>query len=222
MIPIEQLLLDHQGGHGNLQVERLIVVRSGQTVYGCYRQSLRELWKRWRGLRELYASRELALIDIEQIEQQKCDNDFDSRRVKIHVATKRLAVIELDRNIEDTERELMRFWEIASSLKEQIGELTPEKRDELDTEMWHHQILGMAATDFLSSGSLSPNTITMLQSLEPEQRVVLCEKIFPKKPDDGTIEKLSHWFMTDSPKCKLAPTGIESVDLKRLVQDGPL
>jgi hypothetical protein len=223
MTPITELLDDHQPFHSNLQIERFIVSKSGLTVYGSYRQAVRELWKRRRGLQELYSNRELLLIDIEQMAEQqpKIECRYDARRAEIHIATKRISLDELDRTIQDTEREFLRFWEIASALKDQVGELTQDRRDEMDREMWDHQILAMAATDILSSGHLSPNVIGMLQSLEPAHREEMCQKIFPKKPSDKTTEHLVNWFMETVSMPKLSPTAlVGQEDVKRIVQDG--
>ena len=40
---IDDLLLDHQEFHSDLQMDSFITLRAGGTLYGCYKQALREL-----------------------------------------------------------------------------------------------------------------------------------------------------------------------------------
>ena len=40
---ISELLVDHQEFHSDLQMESFITLRAGGTLYGCYKQALREL-----------------------------------------------------------------------------------------------------------------------------------------------------------------------------------
>ena len=51
-VSLDDLFADHQGSHSNFQMDNFITIRSGGTAYGQYKQSLRELHKRWRGLKE--------------------------------------------------------------------------------------------------------------------------------------------------------------------------
>ncbi len=185
-------------------------------MYGAYKQSLRELFKRFRSLQELYANRELALIDIEELEQCRPEREFDQRRAKIHLANKKLGMHEIDKTIADTEREFRTFYEHASTLKGQIGELTTERRESLDLEMWVHRLKSMAATDYMVSGRLGENTITMIQSLSPEVRKGICEEVAESKR-----QSLIDWFMNDTIPCQL-PAAIESCDVKKIVQYGTL
>ena len=69
---LKELLQDHQTGMSDFQDDYLVTARAGGTVYGQYKQSLRELYKRFRGLRELvYGEGGQKLLDIEIEELQE-------------------------------------------------------------------------------------------------------------------------------------------------------
>ncbi len=215
-----ELLADYRHYHDDTQMDLFITGRAGGTAYGCYLQALREMEKRVRGLLELYSSRELLLVDLEQMGETEIRCPFDRRRMAIQLETKRLGMRSLDRNICDTEREFSRFYQQAASLKEHIGELTPDKRATLEREMWEHRIKCTAAVDSLSSGRLGTNTITMLQSLPPEPRAKLCGEIFAA--DGGLSPELAVWFLSDSVSWQFTPVSIEAGNVKRIVQDASL
>lgn len=174
---LQILLTDHQHYHSDFQMDHLITIRAGGgTPYGQYKQALRELFKRYRGLKELYSERELLLVDIEELESDDSDG-FEHRRNQIRLAKKRMELEDLARNIRDTEREFKRFYAQATGLKQQIGELTEERRAKLDREMWRHKIKAMAAVDFLTTGRLGVNTIEFLHSAPKEMRSSLLSEI---------------------------------------------
>src|SRR5438445_2833578 len=67
MLPISELLADHQEFHSDLQMDAFITLRSGGTLYGCYKQALRELATRVRALRERYRLRALLDVDLDEL-----------------------------------------------------------------------------------------------------------------------------------------------------------
>jgi len=101
-----------------------------------YRQALRELEGRWSALKGLVAERRIAEVTL----LSSVENDG------------------FEHKLYDKLRELCEFYQIADWLKEQIGDLTVEKRAELDEQYWCTQMLKAAATDALSSGRISAKT----------------------------------------------------------------
>jgi hypothetical protein len=176
---LSMLLNDHQLYHSELQQDHFITRRSGGTIYGQYKQALRELFKRFRGLKELYYNRETLIIDTEEMEDfiKVEENKFNLRRKKLEIEKFKYDMIELKKNIDDTEREFKRFFLQASSLKEIIGDLTDEKRNKLDKEMWIFKLKEMAYTDFISSGRLNVNTIAFIHSLEKKDRLITLAEV---------------------------------------------
>jgi hypothetical protein len=191
MIDIKDLFADHQLYHSEFQQDYLITVRAGGTVYGQYKQALRELYKRYRGLKELYSQKELLQVDIDELAAAKTCNQFQTRRNEINRKVKLLSMEEMDKNIEDTEREFQRFYAQACALKKQIGELTPEKRNQLDRDMWEYKLKEMAAIDFLSQGRLGNVTVEMIAAAPMGMRQELLRLINPQNQNE-----LIQWFET--------------------------
>ncbi|KKM01248.1 hypothetical protein LCGC14_1796300, partial [marine sediment metagenome] len=114
---LQDLIADHQCGMSLFQLDHFVTSRAdyggGGTTYGRYKQSLRELWKRWRGLKGLYPERALLLLDVEELDARSrrwlC-RSITRRRARVECAQKRLHLVELDKTIEDTEREFLRFY----------------------------------------------------------------------------------------------------------------
>ena len=187
MTDVKTLLQDHQLYHSEFQQDYFITVRAGGTTYGMYKQALRELFKRYRGLKELYTEKELLQVDIDELETLTVDNEYEQRRNKIKLTQKVMAMEDLERNIHDTEREYKRFWQQADALKQQIGELTDEKRNELDRQMWEYKLKEMAAIDLVSQGRLSNNTYEMLIACPVDMKFRILDDI---KNSDNLIERL--------------------------------
>lgn len=191
MYKINDLFKDHQLYHSEFQQDYFITMRSGGTVYGQYKQALRELYKRFRGLKGLYSERDLLQVDIDELEEKTLNEDeynkFEQRRNKINFEKKRLDMVEMCKNIEETEREFNRFYAQSASLKDIVGELTEEKRNRLDREMWIFKIKEMAAIDLLSHGRLGNNTLELMTCVPDNIRTELLETI-------KDHNKLVEWF----------------------------
>ena len=212
MIGLDELFSDHQLYHSDFQMDHLITIRAGGTVYGQYKQALRELYKRYRGLKGLYSERELLQVDIDELDEKATDNRFEARRNDINRKTKLMNAQEMDKNIEETEREFKRFYAQAAALKEQVGELTPERRDALDRDMWDFKIREMAAVDYLTTGRLGVNTVEFIGSLPSEMRQGVLEQISPAKQ-----VALIEWFETKNPSAVALPE--TQADIKLLLAD---
>ena len=183
---LKELLNDHQLYHSSFQMDNFITIRAGETQYGQYKQTLRELFKRYRGLKELYVARELLQVDIDELEMSNATG-FVKRRNDINLAKHRMDMEDLERNISDTEREFKRFYAQADALKTQVGKLTPEKRDELDQEMWVHKLKTMVAVDYITKGRIGENALTFIRSIPKKIRKPLLSEIKDQKA-------LLEWF----------------------------
>jgi hypothetical protein len=206
---LQELFKDHQLYHSEFQQDYLITVRSGGTQYGMYKQALRELYKRYRGLKQLYGEKELLQVDIDELAVSTSDNVFEQRRNDIKHAQKIMAMEEMDKNIADTEREFKRFYQQACTLKAQIGELTEEKRNQLDREMWEFKLKEMAAVDWTTTGRLSNNTVEFLMSLPDNMRKPMLNTI-------KDVPTLIDWYETRQADILLPE---KEVDIKQLMGD---
>lgn len=191
------LLGDHQLFHSDLQMDCFITAKEGGTPYGQYRQALRELHKRYGGLKELYTERELAAIDLDELSQESkpSDTEFDERRRKVRAAQARMKLDGLARTVADSEREFRRFYAQAMALKKTVGELTPGRRRELDLKFWLHRLKTLAALDVLAQGRVGPSVIALWHCLPAELRRSLWAEIQP-----GREAGLVSWYLNeDSP-----------------------
>lgn len=131
---LNEILQDHKTGQDSIQLGSFVL--GGRTTWGTYKQTLRELYKRVRGLRQMITERDLLLLDIEELEEQPKDDSRDSKRTAIKLRQKYGMLEESDRCIADTKREAALFYRVALDCKSKLGEITEERRHELDREDW--------------------------------------------------------------------------------------
>lgn len=210
---LKELLDDHQTGMSEFQDDYLVTTRAGGTLYGQYKQALRELYKRFRGLRELTCDNERLQIDIEELELQMENSDgFYLRRKKIDYKEKVLLMEESQRAIKDTEREFKRFYQQASYLKQEIGELTYEKRHQLDMEMWEFKIKEMAVIDWVTNGRLKNVTFEFLHACPKDMKKKLAKAIRFENQD-----ALVEWY--DTKEEYHIPEDLPQVELPNNIKD---
>lgn len=188
MTQLKNLLDDHQTGMSQFQDDYFVTTRAGGTLYGQYKQSLRELYKRFRGLRELTCNQERLIIDIEELEAKiETSISFELKRAKVDYKEKIMLMEESQRVIKDTEREFTRFYHQACLFKEQIGDLTDEKRNKLDQEMWVFKVKEMALIDWVTTGFLRNSTYEFLNSLPKRLKQEVALEI-------NDQDKLRDWY----------------------------
>jgi len=192
---IEELLRDHRTGMSKFQDDYFVTTKAGGTTYGQYKQSLRELYKRFRGLRQLISSRRKVDIEIEELQydidlfstSSDKKEEFKCRKLKVDLDEKLMSLEESDRVISDTKREFTNFYRQAVYLKEQIGELDDEKLDQLDQEMWEFKIKEMACIDFITSGRLRNSTFEFIHACPDTMRKKVLGEI-------RNHDKLIEWY----------------------------
>lgn len=186
---IKQFLDDHYTGHSQFQDDYLITVRAGSTIYGQYKQALREWYGRYHGLRDALCNKEKHDIEIEQLEYNIGRMEgFEKRLAEVELKRKRIQTEEMDRSIADTKREFVRFYQQCKYLKGKVGELTEEARNKYEDEMWSENILQMAAVDMATTGVLQRNTIDFLSAMPPRVKEPLLERIKSKTLIDDYIQ----------------------------------
>lgn len=211
------LLEDHEIYHSELQMDSFITGRAGGTLYGCFKQAQRELFKRTRGLIELYTDRSLLQVDIDEWEFTK--DKFDRKRAKIKNAKRGLEMIELQKNIEHTEREFLHFYAQVVACRQALEAkgvsfpLSAEARHKLDLEMWEHRLLSRAALEFLTQGTLQFNTAEFIQASPPDMRQRIADRVFVG-PD--ARHQLIDWFLNQQPQLP-EPAEIGTIDIGKLI-----
>jgi len=185
-ILLNQILNDHSSNHSDLQIESFNIATNGITEYGQYIQTIRELKVRYGNLKRMYCEKELLEVDLEELQCNKdFANNFDKKRNEINIKKKFMSLEDISRNIKDSETEFYKFYLLAKDLKSKIGELTEERKNQLDKEMWLIKIKLMAATDLKLCGNLRSSTIEMINFLPEDMKseIIKCfdEKDFVSK-----------------------------------------
>jgi hypothetical protein len=165
-----ELLNDHRTGQDETQLCSFVL--GGRTEYGTYKQGLRELYKRIRGLRQAQTDYDLLLIDIEEQKEliNNAEVDRDRRRAEIKLRQLNGQLEEATRGLADLKREAAIFYRECSGLKEKIGELTEEKRHDLDRKEWKWYHIKRAAIEKITTGRVGDVVLKNLCSLPPEER----------------------------------------------------
>jgi len=184
MIDIDTLLNDHQSGMSEYQDDYLVTTRAGGTLYGQYKQSLREMYKRLRGLRQGFLGPQglqRLLLKIKYLTLLKYITYIipyagASVRVILSYCIERRE--EMERSIFDNYREFNRFYQQASALKKIIGDITPDARRTLERELWRYRVKEMAACDYMQHGRLKDVTIQFLTSMPKQDKSDLMPLIF--------------------------------------------
>lgn len=183
-----ELLEFHQTGMSKFQHDNLVTTRAGLTLYGMFKQSLRETYKRVRGVREMSCDMEKLQVEIEEQEfiAKNDENEFKRKYAEIEWKRKLMQVEENERNYKDTVRTLNDFYSQAVYLKDKLGDLSPARIEELDVEMWDAKLKEMAVIDYISTGRLSANTYEFMHSLPSNIKMNMLEDI--KNPDALILE----------------------------------
>jgi hypothetical protein len=167
---VEKLLSDFRPEHSEFQMENFII--GGGHPWGQYKQALRELSARHNAMVESGDQvRELkARIDKERAKWfgRGHVNGFESKLKALKESRKSKA------------REYCTFYRIARDLKRQLGEITPQRRRELEAEMWLDKARRMAALDLMTIGGIQRQTAEFLTSLPREQRREIFRELMPE------------------------------------------
>jgi hypothetical protein len=214
---INELLADHQEFHSNLQMDSFITLRSGGTLYGCYKQALRELNTRKVAVIQRVTQMRLAETEYRRREQPASD-DFVAERNRIkneeYAAFREMN----ERILNDTLRECAYFYGQALAIREEMAAqgmqfpLDAKARDRLDREMWEYNLKGRCAVELMSQGRLNGTTIELIQSCPSElrQRIAVC--LAPESRG-----QLVDWFMTYDAKIP-PPSAIPTSEIRRLLE----
>ncbi len=172
-IIIESLLADYEAIHSCFQIKHFIVGASGDK-WAQYKQALREIDARYNNL-----------IDMEWQQQVAISASVKKKWYAVLGVGKQSVnkVLEKkNREISGIKKELARFIEIAEKLKAELGEITEERRYQLETESWKNKGIKMAAIDILATGRISNQTYDFVFSLPKESQLELFAKLSNQQP----------------------------------------
>ena len=163
-----ELINDYEEGHSQYQIDNFITKMNGGSLYGQYKQALRELHTRFIAVRQLYFKRERLIIDIEELETEiRGDNyfsRFDKNRAKLDLNEKRLLLDECDISFASTEKEFKRFLQQCIWLKNEIGPINEESKKKLEEDAWLYWTKEKLAVELITHGNFSLDSMKMLHS----------------------------------------------------------
>jgi len=138
----EEFFKDFQMFHSDFQIENFVLgEEQGVTVWGQYKQALRELHKRYRGIRDALYNIAKEQIEIEKLKRKRErllstkpeDYDLEVKLIDVEIERKEFNLIMMLKMMKDTEREADIFYSILLKLKPIIETKTPE---EWEREYW--------------------------------------------------------------------------------------
>ena len=195
MISLKELLDDHQVGMSKFQDNYFVTQKAGGTLYGQYKQSLRELFGRFNILREEFFNYEIEKIEIDRIKNDlkngKIENYYDKQIAELDLKKRSIALYERERYLEETKREFFNFYRQAVHLKGLLGDLSQEKKDKLDREMYIWKTKAAAAIEYIMKGRISYETFNMIMSFPKEIKDKLLQELSQKK-----AKEISEWYLT--------------------------
>lgn len=163
---IVELLAENRPFHSEFQMERFIVIGAGRTPWGMYCQALRELRTRFDALKLDYASEARLDLDLGDLQAKaKRAKGRDAKRNALDRAEKVMRIEGIRANRIDREREFAWFLGVARKLKAALGELTPERRVQLEEDLWAVRLREQAAADTQAHGRVMLGTWQAIANL---------------------------------------------------------
>lgn len=166
---IEKLLIDHQNRHSDFQIENFII-KSQVDAWAQYKQCLRELESRYESILE---------HENKQAQFNKLKKNillFLSRKRRAFKARLLMDIRSGQRKIDNLQAEFDYIFKIAEKLKEQIGTVDRETRQQLEAKTWYNKGRKLAAIDLMAYGRVSTQTLEFILSLpRPDATKLLSE-----------------------------------------------
>lgn len=177
---LKDLLEYHVGSHTEFQQDHFITGRASRTVYGQFKQALRELYKRVRGNTDFGYTVESLEIDVMELAARvtvrKHPNSYDLMRDELTLKKKKRDLEQAKLSLLDNKRELVRFWQQACILLEKLEmdmPLTPDRLRDLDESMWVERAKELMALDFMVHNRISKGTLELIMCMPKYQRMNL-------------------------------------------------
>lgn len=141
----EELFKDLELAHSDFQIHNFVLgEEKGITEWGKYKQALRELHKRVRGVKQLLFQMERDKIEIEKIKRKierlkkgkYQDYDLDVKLEEINLAEKQTNLKIAEKSLQELLREAEEFYKVVVVLKEKFKNLSKEDKWRLEKEYW--------------------------------------------------------------------------------------
>jgi hypothetical protein len=195
---IPRFLDDYEERHSNVQIDHFIIGNAGSGhPWGMYCQAMRELNTRRGTLQQLGWRLEELSIDYseKEAEYSKWDDSNSSqpaaRRVALEMEKITAHVAEVETQRENCAAEAERILKHANTLKKQIGELTPEKRQAFEEDFWVHRLKLQLALSAIRQTPVSDEILSVVPNLPERMRLPL--KNYLENPG-AAVEELRRSF----------------------------
>lgn len=208
---------DHEKYMSNFQLDRFVTIKAGGTLYGMYKQAIRELVKMGKGLRERYFDLRKLGVEACKLEEKTKSGEprslLDNEELDLELERKRAHLGDLQLAIRDGERVFLRFYAHARALRRTLGELTSERRAQLEEELWAFTLHRRAAMAVYAGQPITQSTILGIVSLPNPYRDDLLGKICDRKG-------LKSWLMENrAPAIEVDETFREVRNIRELIED---
>lgn len=160
-------------GHTPFQIDHFILRRGNWTPWGEYRQCVREIRRRRRGVVQLDDEIHAVLLDLADARGTWCFRERSRARRTIRVRGLLEKVRELERAQSNERRELAHFEARARALRAELGELSQQRREDLEREAWLVRIRIMVASDLARTHTVANETLMHVLCLDPPERTAI-------------------------------------------------
>lgn len=165
------LFADYNPRHSKYQIENFIIGINGRTQYGRYRQALRELYPRYRNIKNKISN----ILDLElQIEEWQPEQDETTTKFKLKESQKVVLMASLAdarAALAQMLTEFKHFYSIATQIKDEIGDISGQV-DQLEGEYWVQTFKEKIALELFANGRLSQGVLETILAM-PERTEML-------------------------------------------------
>lgn len=188
MMP-SRVLMDYEPFHSNFQIRQFIVFRTGVTLYGAYKQVVREIWARLNGLYGTLGDLRLATSRV-ALPPPSSPTSWQSKPKDVPPVG--FAEFEQFVALKDTCRELTILLAYATIIRSRLGDLSQHRVWELEADYWVCRTKLTVARDIIHCGRLGPDTIELIHSMPGRYR----DEITNTLATASGVGRLIEWYWT--------------------------
>lgn len=170
---LSELLKDYNPKHSRYQISNYIIALNGRTKYGQYKQVLREIFPRVNNITQALAEIKILEKEIEIAKEPTFENFGKRYEIEQVKQQRKLVQLKQQKDLLSIQlREFKEFYSIAVQLKEELGELTEERKEQLEKEYWVTTFKERIALELACNGIVMQNTLETILAM-PERNEIL-------------------------------------------------
>lgn len=168
------------------QNEFFVLDFNGLTLYGKYRQALREFLKRHRGLRDSIYKQNKTKIELEKLERllKEIKDPLDIKDIKNEIEHQKLIIKENDRALKGLNKEFQFFLKKCIEFKKELGDLSDYEKLNHEIHFWKEKFKLNARMDYMVHGSVNKGVLESILSLPENVREDLISELIELKEKD--------------------------------------